>query len=170
MKEKQESVKFTEKEAEYLVEQRLGRIATASPDLEPHVVPVGFEFDGSYIYFGGWSLGRTLKFRNIMRNNKVAFVVPHDVAKIKGPPQAPAPEVDVAAVKLEAHRHHVGLQIGGRSGYPAESLLHQVLRLLLSELHALLLLFHQLSSPILRTASIERGPPPSRNSVKASAR
>ncbi len=75
MKEKQESVKFTEKEAEYLVEQRLGRIATASPDLEPHVVPVGFEFDGSYIYFGGWSLGRTLKFRNIMRNNKVAFVV-----------------------------------------------------------------------------------------------
>ena len=75
MKEKQESVKFTEKEAEYLVEQRLGRIATASLDLEPHVVPVGFEFDGSYIYFGGWSLGRTLKFRNIMRNNKVAFVV-----------------------------------------------------------------------------------------------
>ena len=75
MKEKQESVKFTEKEAEYLAEQRLGRVATASPDLEPHVVPVGFEFDGSYIYFGGWNLGRTLKFRNIMRNNKVAFVV-----------------------------------------------------------------------------------------------
>lgn len=75
MKEKQESVKFTEKEAEYLVEQRLGRIATASPDLEPHVVPVGFEFDGSYIYFGGWNLERSLKFRNIMRNNKVAFVV-----------------------------------------------------------------------------------------------
>ncbi|TLY14033.1 MAG: PPOX class F420-dependent oxidoreductase [Thaumarchaeota archaeon] len=75
MKEKQESVKFTEKEAEYLVEQRLGRVATASPDLEPHVVPVGFEFDGSYIYFGGWNLERSLKFRNIMRNNKVAFVV-----------------------------------------------------------------------------------------------
>ena len=75
MKEKQAGVKFSEKESDYLAEQRLGRIATASPGLEPHVVPVGFEFDGSYIYFGGWNLGRTLKFRNIMRNNKVAFVV-----------------------------------------------------------------------------------------------
>src|SRR5438445_5761260 len=75
MKEKQVGVKFSEKEAEYLAEQRLGRIATASPDLEPHVVPVGFEFDGSYIYFGGWNLERSLTFRNIMRNNKVAFDV-----------------------------------------------------------------------------------------------
>ena len=75
MKEKQVGVKFNEKEAEYLAEQRIGRIATASPNLEPHVVPVGFEFDGSYIYFGGWNLERSLKFRNIMRNNKVAFVV-----------------------------------------------------------------------------------------------
>jgi pyridoxamine 5'-phosphate oxidase family protein len=75
MKQKQAGVKFSEKEAEYLAEQRLGRIATASLGLEPHVVPVGFEFDGSYIYFGGWNLQRTLKFRNILRNDKVAFVV-----------------------------------------------------------------------------------------------
>ncbi len=75
MKQKQAGVKFSEKEAEYLAEQRLGRIATASPGLEPHVVPVGFEFDGSYIYFGGWNLERSLKFRNIMQNNRVAFVV-----------------------------------------------------------------------------------------------
>src|SRR5438876_12062314 len=75
MKEKQVGVKFSEKEAEYLAEPRLGRIATASPNQEPHDVPVGFKFDGSYIYFGGWNLERSLKFRNIMRNNKVAFVV-----------------------------------------------------------------------------------------------
>jgi len=75
MKEKLSGVKFSEKEAEYLAEQTLGRIATASPRLEPHVVPVAFEFDGSYIYFGGWNLERSLKFRNIMSNNKVAFVV-----------------------------------------------------------------------------------------------
>src|SRR5713226_2593856 len=75
MEQKGVAVKFTEKEAEYLADQRLGRIATVSPRNQPHVVPVGFEFDGSYIYFGGWNLERSLKFRNIMRNNKVAFVV-----------------------------------------------------------------------------------------------
>jgi len=67
--------KFTEKEAKFLTEQRLGRVATVSPGMEPHVVPVVFEFDGTYIYFGGWNLAKSLKFRNIMMNNRVAFVV-----------------------------------------------------------------------------------------------
>ena len=75
MEQRSDAVKFTEREAEYLAEQRLGRIATVSPKMEPHVVPVGFEFDGSYVYFGGWNLERSLKFRNIMRNRNVAFVV-----------------------------------------------------------------------------------------------
>ena len=47
---------FSERESKYLKEQRLGRIATVSPDIQPHVVPVAFEFDGSYFYFGGWNL------------------------------------------------------------------------------------------------------------------
>jgi len=109
MKEKQESVKFTEKEAEYLVEQRLGRIATASPDLEPHVVPVGFEFDGSYIYFGGWSLGRTLKFRNIMRNNKVAFVV-DDLVSMR-PWRVRGIEIRGIAEKVECEEGRVCVRI-----------------------------------------------------------
>ncbi len=75
MEQKGVAVKFTEKEAEYLGDQRLGRIATVSPQMEPHVVPIVFEFDGSYIYFGGWNLERSLKFRNILSNSKVAFVV-----------------------------------------------------------------------------------------------
>jgi pyridoxamine 5'-phosphate oxidase family protein len=75
MKQKHAGAKFSEKESEYLAEQTLGRIATASPRLQPHVVPVAFEFDGSFIYFGGWNLERSLKFRNIMGNDRVAFVV-----------------------------------------------------------------------------------------------
>jgi pyridoxamine 5'-phosphate oxidase family protein len=43
--------------------------------MQPHVVPVAFEFDGTYIYFGGWNLKNSLKFKNILKNNKVAFVV-----------------------------------------------------------------------------------------------
>jgi pyridoxamine 5'-phosphate oxidase family protein len=70
-----DSVKFSEKESTFLKEQRLGRIATVSSSMQPHVVPVAFEFDGSYIYFGGWNLKSSLKFKNILQNNKVAFVV-----------------------------------------------------------------------------------------------
>ena len=70
-----DTVKFSEKEWTFLKEQRLGRLATVSPNMQPHVVPVAFEFDGSYIYFGGWNLKKSLKFRNILQNNKVAFVV-----------------------------------------------------------------------------------------------
>jgi len=74
-KQENNAVEFSEKESKYLKEQRLGRIATVSPDIQPHVVPVAFEFDGSHFYFGGWNLEKSLKFRNIRQNNKVAFVV-----------------------------------------------------------------------------------------------
>jgi len=66
---------FSEDQAEYLAENFIGRVATASSSGEPHVVPVGYEFDGSTITFGGWNLASSLKFRNLMANNKVAFVV-----------------------------------------------------------------------------------------------
>ncbi|MRN68884.1 MAG: PPOX class F420-dependent oxidoreductase [Nitrosopumilales archaeon] len=74
-KQQNNVIEFSEKESKYLKEQRLGRIATVSPDVQPHVVPVAFEFDGSHFYFGGWNLEKSLKFRNIRQNNKVAFVV-----------------------------------------------------------------------------------------------
>ena len=68
------SVSFTEEEVEFLEENRLARIATASADLQPHVVPVVYEFDGNSFYFSGWNLERSLKFRNIRENSKVAMV------------------------------------------------------------------------------------------------
>ncbi|HVP23908.1 MAG TPA: PPOX class F420-dependent oxidoreductase [Conexivisphaerales archaeon] len=67
-------VSFTEEEVEFLAESRLARIATVSVDMQPHVVPVTYEFDGTSFYFSGWNLARSLKFRNIQSNNKVAMV------------------------------------------------------------------------------------------------
>ncbi len=66
---------FSEAEAEFIAENFIGRVATTSLSGQPHVVPVGYEFDGSTITFGGWNLTNSLKFRNLMANNKVAFVV-----------------------------------------------------------------------------------------------
>lgn len=66
---------FSEPEAEYLAENMLGRIATVSPSMQPHVVPVAYRFDGSSIFFGGWNLEKSLKFRNLVSNGRVAFVV-----------------------------------------------------------------------------------------------
>ena len=70
-----DKIEFSKEESDFLKEQRLGRIATASLSMQPHVVPVAFEFDGNFIYFGGWNLKNSLKFKNILKNNKVAFVV-----------------------------------------------------------------------------------------------
>ena len=75
MAKENEHVEFSEKELHFLKEQRLGRLATVSPSMQPHVVPVAFDFDGSYFYFGGWKLKDSLKFRNIRQNNKIALVV-----------------------------------------------------------------------------------------------
>ena len=68
-------VSFSEAEAGYLAENFIGRVATVSPAGQPHVVPVGYQFDGSTIAFGGWNLVRSLKYRNLMSNDRVAFVV-----------------------------------------------------------------------------------------------
>ena len=68
-------VDFTDKEVEFLKGQRLGRLTTASSSGQPHVVPVAYEFDDKFIYFGGYNLENSLKFRNIQENPKVAFVV-----------------------------------------------------------------------------------------------
>ena len=72
---KQEKVSFTPDEAKFLKESRLARLATVSPSGQPHVVPIGFEFDGMFFHFGGYNITKSLKFKNIQRNNKVGLVV-----------------------------------------------------------------------------------------------
>jgi pyridoxamine 5'-phosphate oxidase family protein len=73
---------FSEKEIEYLKSQRLTRIATAaassSPSegsIQPDVVPVGFDFDGEYFYVSGMNILKSTKYKNVLKNNKVALVI-----------------------------------------------------------------------------------------------
>jgi PPOX class F420-dependent enzyme/OxyR family protein len=68
-------VTFTEDEVAFIVQSRLARVATASRDGRPHVVPVVFEFDGAAFYFTGWNLEKTLKFKNLEENRNVAMVI-----------------------------------------------------------------------------------------------
>jgi pyridoxamine 5'-phosphate oxidase family protein len=67
---------FTEDEVAYLTAQPLGRIATVGDDDQPDVAPVGFEFDGTYLWVGGRAPERTRKFLNVQAGHaKVALVV-----------------------------------------------------------------------------------------------
>lgn len=74
---------FSEAETDYLRSQPLGRLATVSDDGQPDAVPVGFEYDGTYLYVGGMDPDRTRKYRNVRDGNtKVAFVV-DDLASVR---------------------------------------------------------------------------------------
>jgi pyridoxamine 5'-phosphate oxidase family protein len=72
---------FSEKEIEYLKSQHLARIATAAQSseeegsIQPDVVPVGFDFDGEYFYVGGMNILKSKKYKNVLKNNKVAIVI-----------------------------------------------------------------------------------------------
>ena len=75
---------FSEKEIQYLKSQHLARIATASVSsekedkkgfIQPDIVPVGFDFDGEYLYVGGMNILKSTKYKNILKNNKVAIVI-----------------------------------------------------------------------------------------------
>jgi pyridoxamine 5'-phosphate oxidase family protein len=68
---------FTEAELAYLRSQRLGRLATEAPDGTLQNSPVGFQVDAEagVINIHGRDLGNTRKFRNVIANGKVAFVV-----------------------------------------------------------------------------------------------
>jgi pyridoxamine 5'-phosphate oxidase family protein len=67
---------FTEDEVAYLTSQPLARIATVGADDQPDVAPVGFEFDGTYLWVGGRAPERTRKFLNVQAGHaKVALVI-----------------------------------------------------------------------------------------------
>jgi pyridoxamine 5'-phosphate oxidase family protein len=69
---------FTSEEIAYMRSQPLARVATVSADDRPDVVPLAFEFDGTYFWVGGAgpSVAATRKFRNILAGNpRVALVI-----------------------------------------------------------------------------------------------
>jgi len=103
------AARFSEAEAEYLAENFLGRVATSSPSGQPHVVPVSYRFDGSTITFGGWNITRSLKYRNLMANRKVAFVVDDIVStspwkvrgvEVRGTAEPVISEDDVTMIRI----------------------------------------------------------------------
>jgi pyridoxamine 5'-phosphate oxidase family protein len=68
---------FTDKEIEYLLSQRLGRLATVQPEGKPQIAPVGFRYNAELdvIDIGGQNLSQTKKFRNIQANPHVSLVI-----------------------------------------------------------------------------------------------
>ena len=68
---------FTDKEIEYIRSQRLGRLATIRPDGTPQIAPVGFHYNAELdvIEIGGRFMSQSKKFRNILQNPNVAFVI-----------------------------------------------------------------------------------------------
>jgi hypothetical protein len=69
---------FTSEELAYLRSQPLARVATVSPDGLPDVVPLAFEFDGTFFWVGGTGpvVANTRKFQNVRAgNHKVALVI-----------------------------------------------------------------------------------------------
>jgi pyridoxamine 5'-phosphate oxidase family protein len=68
---------FTEREIEYMKEQRLGRLATVDSEGRPHVVPVGFRYNAGLdtVDIGGHNIASSKKFRDAEKTGKAAFVV-----------------------------------------------------------------------------------------------
>jgi pyridoxamine 5'-phosphate oxidase family protein len=69
---------LTDEEIAYLRSQPIARVATLSDDGQPDVVPLAFEFDGTFFWVGGSgpSVAGTRKFRNVRAGNqKVALVI-----------------------------------------------------------------------------------------------
>lgn len=68
---------FTPAEIDYLRSQTLCRLATATPDGEPHVVPVTYVYNEAEdtIDIGGHSFATRKKWRDVGRNPQVALVI-----------------------------------------------------------------------------------------------
>jgi len=67
---------FTEHELAYLTEQRLGRIATASPTAEPDVAPVTFRLTPEgRLEIDGIDNPKTIKWKNVAATGRAAFVI-----------------------------------------------------------------------------------------------
>lgn len=68
---------FTPAEIDYLRSQRLCRLATATPEGQPHVVPVSYVYNETEdtIDIGGHDFATRKKWRDVGRNPEVALVV-----------------------------------------------------------------------------------------------
>lgn len=74
---------FSPAEIEYLQTPQLGRLATVGPEGQPHVVPVSFQFNAEEdaIDIGGHGFGKSKKYRDVLKNPRVAFVVDEVISR-----------------------------------------------------------------------------------------
>ncbi|GAA3553486.1 PPOX class F420-dependent oxidoreductase [Nonomuraea rosea] len=74
---------FTAAELDYLATQRLGRLATVSPDGQAQNNPTAFfvDADTGVLTIGGHAMGASKKFRNVQAGSTVSFVV-DDLASV----------------------------------------------------------------------------------------
>ncbi|MGA2790773.1 MAG: PPOX class F420-dependent oxidoreductase [Candidatus Bathyarchaeia archaeon] len=76
---------FSKPEIDYMKTQRLCRFATVSPEGQPDVVPVSFEFDGAYFYVGSHSqdiFPRTRKYKNVKNGRTQVALAIDDMLSI----------------------------------------------------------------------------------------
>ena len=74
---------FSSEEIAYINSQHLARVATVSPDGQPDVTAVVFEFDGAHFFIGGFNPTNTRRSRNVRHGNgKVALII-DDLMTIK---------------------------------------------------------------------------------------
>ena len=73
---------FSQKEIKYLMSHSLARLATVSTSssrenkfIQPDVVPVDLDFDGEFFFIGEMSILKSTKYKNTLKNKKVAIVI-----------------------------------------------------------------------------------------------
>jgi pyridoxamine 5'-phosphate oxidase family protein len=68
---------LTDAEQRFLIRQPRGHLSTIGPDGTPQVKPLGFTWNAALgtIDIAGFNMGGSAKYRNILANPRVAFVV-----------------------------------------------------------------------------------------------
>jgi pyridoxamine 5'-phosphate oxidase family protein len=111
---------FTEREAEYLQQNRLCRVATVGRDGQPHVTPSGYYYDPETDTIGIGSrddLRTTKKFRDVWSNPLVTLVI-DDFASMD-PPSPRGIEIRGRAEPLAQGGERLGQMIWGVDFQPA---------------------------------------------------
>src|SRR5580658_1944576 len=100
--------RLTEEHLQYLATQRLGRLATVSPDGTVQNNPVGFHYNADLgtIDIFGYRMGATKKFRNVAANPNVALVI-DDIASVH-PWVVRGVEIRGTAEALSDHQAPIG--------------------------------------------------------------
>jgi pyridoxamine 5'-phosphate oxidase family protein len=94
------TVTFTAAELDYLQNEPIGRLCTIGPAGEPQIRPVGVHVGprDSTIDVVGHALAGTQKWRNVIRNPRVAFIVDNVLSVV--PPNARGIEIRGFATAL----------------------------------------------------------------------